>query len=157
MSAARRNDQPHTGIDHPPRVLVIEDEHDVCELLADTLSLEGYQVRTSEEAHGVLSLIRRSRPDLIILDLCLPGVSGIQLLPLLARDAPAVPVLIASGSRDLLREHADDLRRLCAAVLEKPFSLDQFMSAVNKALASGQRRSSASPPPSRRGSSRTRS
>lgn len=143
MTPNRRSPQPRESTD-PPRVLVVEDEREILELVADTLSLEGYQVRTTEEAHGVLSLIRRMQPDLIVLDLRLHGMSGVQLLPLLASDAPGTPVLVTSGAHDLLEEYAEEFHRLGAMVLKKPFSLDKFLGAVQKAITSKQR-------PSRRG------
>src|SRR3954470_8975298 len=88
---------------HPPRrmmkrILIVEDHPDTQSLLCDLLELEGYEVRCSGEAQGVLSLARRVQPDLIVLDVKLPGLSGIDLLDLLNHDKQlsAVPVLMCS-------------------------------------------------------------
>lgn len=129
----------------PKRVLVVEDQPEILDLLADTLALEGYHVRTTEGAHGLLSLIRRTRPHLIILDLRLPGISGVELLPMLETDAAHVPLVIASGSLDLLDQHAEDFRRMGAVIVEKPFSLDEFLGAVHTAMEKG--RAPTAPPP----------
>ena len=90
------------------RILIAEDHPDTQSLLCDLLELEGYEVRCSAEAHGVLGLARRILPDLIVLDVRLPGLSGIELLDLLNRDKQmaTVPVLMCSGAVDELAKHS---------------------------------------------------
>ena len=119
-----------------PRVLIIEDEPDTQDLLTDILSLEGYEVRSTSEAAGALSLARRLKPDLIILDLRLPGIGGLDLLRLLSTD-PAlqrVRVLLCTAAREEIQNHAAEIEQLGATVLEKPFELDDLLNAVKRSL-----------------------
>lgn len=122
------------------RILIIEDEPDEQDLLADVLALEGHEVRTAGEAAGALGLVRRMRPDLIILDLRLPGIGGLDLLKLLRTDPVGcdVPVLLCTGSVDLLVERADEIRRHATAVLEKPYDLDELLQQVGAVIAAGR-------------------
>jgi len=123
------------------RILIVEDHPDTQSLLCDLLELEGYEVRCSGEAQGVLSLARRVQPDLIVLDVKLPGLSGIDLLDLLNHDKQlaSVPVLMCSGAVDELEKHSDEIRRSGARVITKPFALDDLIGEVNASLEQGQR------------------
>jgi DNA-binding response OmpR family regulator len=123
--------------------MIIEDEPDEQDLLADVLALEGYEVRTTGQAAGALGLARRTRPDLIMLDLRLPGIGGLDLLRLLNEDpiCRTVPVLLCTGSLDLLDDHADEISRRGALVLEKPYELDDLLDMVRSTL--GRQRSGA--------------
>ncbi|MBI4492468.1 MAG: response regulator [Chloroflexi bacterium] len=119
-----------------PRILIIEDEPDTQDLLADVLSLEGYEVGSTGDATEGLSLVRQRRPDLIILDLRLPGIGGLDLLRLIASvpDSQPVRVLLCTGATDVVKDRADEISRLGARVLEKPFELDDLLEAVRHTL-----------------------
>ena len=123
------------------RILIVEDHPDTQSLLCDLLELEGYEVRCSGEAQGVLGMARRLKPDLIVLDVMLPGISGIELLELLNRDREmrTIPVLMCSGALAELERSREQIERSGARVITKPFALDDLIVAVNDSLAQGQR------------------
>jgi CheY-like chemotaxis protein len=123
------------------KILVVEDHPDTQSLLCDLLELEGFEVRSSGEAQGVLGLARRMRPDLILLDVRLPGINGIELLKLLNQDRQVreVPVLFCSGATELLEENHDAIEKSGAKVVTKPFTLDGLIESVHQTLAQGQR------------------
>jgi DNA-binding response OmpR family regulator len=123
------------------RILIVEDHPDTQSLLCDLLELEGYEVRCSGEAQGVLQLARRIKPHLIILDVMLPGISGLELLQMLDADNQmrSVPVLMCSGALEQLEANKDRIRQSGAHVVTKPFTLDQLLSSVEKAMAPGRR------------------
>jgi DNA-binding response OmpR family regulator len=123
------------------RILIVEDHPDTQSLLCDLLELEGYEVRCSNEAQGVLGLARRYLPDLIVLDVKLPGLSGIELLDLLNQDKQmaSVPVLMCSGAMDELEKHSGQIKRSGARVITKPFALDDLITVVQVSLDQGQR------------------
>ncbi len=123
------------------RILIVEDHPDTQSLLCDLLELEGYEVRCSGEAHGVLGLARRMNPDLIVLDVKLPGLSGIELLELLNRDRQMrqVPVLMCSGAVDELNANREQIEGSGARVITKPFALEDLLSAVQSCIEQGQR------------------
>lgn len=95
------------------RVLVVDDEVLLAEALQEVLTQEGYEARTAASAEAGLALVRLWAPDLILLDIALPGgMSGFDLLRALRRDSD-VPVILLSGrggeaDKVLGLEYADD-------------------------------------------------
>jgi two-component system phosphate regulon response regulator PhoB len=86
----------------PARILVVEDERDISALVAYHLTKEGYRVRTAEGGQEALEAMDAERPDLVILDLMLPGFSGYDVLAEMRR-RPAlvdVPVIVLTARRD---------------------------------------------------------
>ncbi|HZS02860.1 MAG TPA: response regulator [Chloroflexota bacterium] len=107
-------------------VLVIEDEGAIAEMLQMLLADEGYAVRVARTGAEGLEQARAETPDLITLDLSLPGVDGATLLRALHADGGA-PVLVISAHPEVLAP-AD--RALAAAVLGKPFDIDDMLASV---------------------------
>jgi two-component system alkaline phosphatase synthesis response regulator PhoP len=68
------------------RILVIEDEPDIAEVLQYNLEKEGFEVEMARRGDAGLEAVRRETPDLIVLDLMLPGVDGLELTRMLKRD-----------------------------------------------------------------------
>lgn len=128
------------------KILLIEDEDDLARLFALALEREGLRTRRAKDADAGLAAFRRWRPDLILLDVVLPGMSGLELLGVLRRES-AVPVILVSGRRrpaDLDAGHglgADDY-------LVKPFSLTDLRVRVRLAMARGAARARALAGPS---------
>ena len=104
------------------RVLVIEDSHDLAEGLRYNLELEGYAVKVADDGNAGLSLAREWDPDLVILDLMLPGMDGYQVLRSIRGDGRQTPVLILSARG----EEADKVRGFqldADQYVTKPFGL----------------------------------
>ena len=122
------------------RVLIVEDEPEIQELIGDLLLLEGYEVHALGRVPRGLDAIRRLAPDAIVLDLRLPGLGGVELLRLLAADRQlrSTPVLICSGAADLRELHAEEFRSLGCEVVAKPFQLEQLVEGVRRAVGRRQ-------------------
>jgi DNA-binding response OmpR family regulator len=122
------------------RVLIIEDEPDILDLISDLLTLEGYDVHTLRRIPHGLDQIRLLAPDTIVLDLRLPGLGGMELLRLLAADAQLrrTPVVICSGADDLTRNYGPEIALLGCEVVHKPFALEDLIGSVRRAVWSGQ-------------------
>ena len=120
--------------DHRPRptaqVLVDDDDDEMRALLRRTLEADGYQVTERDRGTHVVETLRGAPFDLIILDKEMPGLGGLDLLPILRREFPAVPVVFvtAFGGRQVA---ASALRLGAASYLEKPFKLAQLRDAIN--------------------------
>jgi two-component system, OmpR family, phosphate regulon response regulator PhoB len=117
------------------RVLVVEDEPDIGALIAYQLRREGYQVETAGSGDQALSSIERSRPDLVVLDRMLPGISGDDVLRSLRRNAAteSLPVLMLTAKR----EQEDRIQGLEAGAddyLTKPFSPRELVLRVRSIL-----------------------
>jgi DNA-binding response OmpR family regulator len=121
--------------DHEPTVLVVDDEHDTAELIRDTLRSEGLRTQVAHHGRQALELIARKRPDLVILDIMMPEMSGFEVLEALARDrtTSAIPVLVLTA-----RGEAEDARRGLALgakrFLSKPFDLRALITEVRRHL-----------------------
>src|SRR5512133_3423714 len=98
------------------RAFVVEDDPDFRELVRDVLEQAGWSVELADDGIAALSAIRRTIPDVIILDLRMPNLDGLQVLKLLRSTdvGRRIPVIVATGSHP-----GDDVRALATAVLEK--------------------------------------
>ncbi len=114
------------------RVLVIEDDPHITDLLSDVLSGDGFTVTSADSVLGAATLIRRFRPCAIVLDLGLPYRSGASLLSDLKADPDTahISVIVVSALPETL---TPDRRALAAKVLAKPISIRDLLRAVNEA------------------------
>jgi DNA-binding response OmpR family regulator len=112
------------------RVLVVDDDDEMRALLRRTLEADGYQVTERDRGTHVVETLRGAPFDLIILDKEMPGLGGLDLLPILRREFPEVPVVFvtAFGGRQVA---ASVLRLGAASYLEKPFKLAQLRDAID--------------------------
>ena len=120
------------------RILIVDDEPDIRELIADILGDEGYEVIGAADAATARELRRSSAPDLILLDVWMPGTDGISLLREW-RDAAALdcPVVMISGHGSV--ETAVEATRLGAYdFIEKPVSMAKLLVTVGNALEAGR-------------------
>ena len=122
------------------RVLIIEDEPDILDLIGALLTLEGYEVHTLQRSPYGLDPIRLRAPSAIVLDLRLPGLGGIEFLRLLAADGTLrrTPVVVCSGASDLTRVYGSELATLGCEVVRKPFELEDLIGSVRRAVWSSQ-------------------
>ncbi|MBP9950398.1 MAG: response regulator [Cypionkella sp.] len=119
------------------RVLLIEDEANIAEAIRFLLARDGYQVHLRHDGREALAAVAELAPDLVILDLMLPGLSGLEILTSLRADAAtlALPVLMLTAKgqgRD--REAAE--RAGASAFMAKPFDNTEMRAAV-RALIGG--------------------
>ncbi len=115
------------------RVLIVEDNEGIASLLEHNLRLEGLDVRVAEDGHRGLALARQWAPDLVILDLMLPGLDGFEVLRALRGERRDLPVIILSARG----EEADKVRgfRLDAdQYVTKPFGVLELLERVGALL-----------------------
>ena len=115
-----------------PKVLVVEDDLTLMETLQYNLTRQGYEVLTATNGLAVLELVRRERPDAIVLDVMLPGLDGFEVCRILRREM-SVPILMLTARADEvdrvvgLEVGADDY-------LTKPFSMRELLARVKALL-----------------------
>lgn len=120
----------------PTRILLVEDNSNLSGMLEKFLTAKGFAVTTAADGRDALQAIAASAPDLLILDLRLPEMSGIDLLKTLRRDHAGLnfPVIVMSGIYKG-EQYTDAASRLgVSAYLEKPFTPQQFFQAVQSAM-----------------------
>lgn len=113
-------------------VMIIEDEPDAAEIFAEMMRLSGYRVLKTYSGTPAMTLIRQEKPDAIILDLMLPGVSGLEVLHAMQADASVActPVVIVSG-RATAADIQAGLNAGAAIYLTKPVGYTDLKNAVD--------------------------
>src|SRR4051812_43125603 len=125
-----------------PRILVVEDNPDLAFGLRNNLEIEGYEVDVAEDGLTGLDLALRTSPDLLLLDLMLPGLDGYRVLQGLRQNGSTAPVLLLTARGD----EADKVRGLKLGAddyVTKPFGLLELLARVEALL----RRASAAAAP----------
>ncbi|MEU4554525.1 response regulator transcription factor [Micromonospora violae] len=117
----------------PVRVLVVDDEPTLTDLLSMALRYEGWQVRTAGDGMTALSTARGFQPDAVVLDVMLPDLDGFQVLRRLREHAPAVPVLFLTA-RDAVEERIAGLTVGGDDYVTKPFSLEEVIARLRALL-----------------------
>jgi len=120
-------------------VLVVEDEPDTAEMLAEMMRLSGYQVLKSLGGAAALSLISKEKPDVIVLDLMMPDLSGKDVMRFMRRDPRLadIPVVIVSA-KSLESDILDGLSAGASAYLTKPVGFKDLKEAVEGAFRSAR-------------------
>ena len=127
------------------RLLVVEDDPKVLSALRRGLTLEGYEVESAEDGPSALRLVSERPPDAAILDVMLPGMSGLELCDLLRRGmaaspasstsstSPAFPILLLTA-RDSVQDRVVGLDRGADDYLVKPFAFDELLARLRALL-----------------------
>lgn len=114
------------------RILVVDDEPAITDLLEYNLQRNGYRVVVAHEGHEALRLARDERPDLVILDLMLPGLDGLDVCRELRRES-TVPIIMLTA-RDEEVERVVGLELGADDYVTKPFSVRELMARVRAVL-----------------------
>ena len=120
------------GQESSNRVAVIDDERSIREMLDVALTQEGFDVRTAVDGPDGLTLIRDWPPDCIVLDVMMPKIDGISLIPLLRR-LTEVPIVMLTARGDV-RDRIDGLKAGADDYLAKPFDVAELSARVHTAL-----------------------
>src|SRR5437868_1823893 len=116
---------PHAPEDRP-RILVVDDEKVIRDMLADFLGMEGYVVRTAEDGTSALGELSKGHYDLVISDLKMPKMGGIALLEEISKTAPDALTVIMTGF-GTVETAIDAMKRGAYDYVLKPFKLDEVM------------------------------
>ena len=114
------------------RILIVEDERAIAEAIAHSLKREGFVPQITEDGAAALRLAETSQPDLVILDLMLPGLSGLEVCRLLRRKSPVPIIMLTAKAGEIdrvvgLELGADDY-------VAKPFSMRELVARVRAVL-----------------------
>lgn len=117
------------------RILVVDDEPDISALVAYQLARESYRVRTAASGPEALAAIDREVPDLVVLDLMLPGMSGLEVLAEIRRreEIASLPVILLTARREEV-DRVEGFRRGADDYVAKPFSPQELVLRVAAVL-----------------------
>lgn len=118
-----------------PRILVIDDEVDLRGMLEFALGEQGYEVIQAQDGEEGLNMARREAVDLIICDIRMPRLDGVETARVLRQELPGIPIIMVTG---LLSDEPQEacFRAGVAAFLRKPFSLQELSEIIQRQLAS---------------------
>src|SRR4051795_6507013 len=118
-------------------VLVVDDDPPIRRMLERTLAAEGYDVRCAADGGTALAAVERSVPDLVVLDVAMPGVDGLAVTRRLRAKGLAVPILLLTA-RDAVADRVAGLDAGADDYLVKPFATDELLARVRALLRRGK-------------------
>jgi two-component system, NtrC family, nitrogen regulation response regulator NtrX len=122
-------------------ILIVDDEADICMLIAGVLKDEGYATREAADSVQALAALRARQPTLVILDIWLQGsaLDGIEILKQLRTEMPSVPVVMISG-HGTIETAVEAIKMGAYDFIEKPFKSDRLLLVVERAIEAAQLR-----------------
>jgi two-component system OmpR family response regulator len=120
-------------VTEPTRVLVVDDERAITDLVAMALKYEGFAVQTAEDARHARHAVMDFRPDLVVLDVGLPGDDGFTLVQRLIADGIKVPVIFLTA-RDATEDKVHGLTVGGDDYVTKPFSIEELVARIRVVL-----------------------
>src|SRR6516225_5168026 len=122
-----------------PRILVIDDDAGIREQMKMTLGYDGYDVSGAATGQEGLALVERELPDLVLLDVKMPGMDGLEVLDRLRSMNDALPVVVVSG-HGTISTAVEATKKGAFDFIEKPFAADRVLVSLRNALDSRQLR-----------------
>lgn len=116
------------------RILIIEDDEEMRSLLKDILDEEGFDTESASNGSGGLQELTKGPFDLVITDIRMPGLTGLDILPVIKRLQPEVPVIVitAFGNEEVYRR---SFEKGAAGYLEKPIHMDKLKTLVHEMVS----------------------
>jgi two-component system response regulator MprA len=118
-------------------ILVVDDDAPIRRMLARTLGAEGYEVDAVADGGSALAAVERAVPDLVVLDVAMPGLDGRAVSRALRSRGLALPILMLTA-RDALADRVDGLNAGADDYLVKPFAADELLARVRALLRRGR-------------------
>jgi two-component system response regulator MprA len=133
MLPGELNGSPINVLSMNAHILIVDDDTRVTSALRRTLAYEGYQVSVAADGEGALSIARTKPPDVVILDLMLPGIDGFEVCRRLRASGDAVAVLMLTA-RDAVADRVAGLETGADDYLVKPFALEELLARIKALL-----------------------
>ena len=115
------------------KILIVEDEAGITKFLQQGLQEEGYDVITAENGYAGFAMAESDKPDLILLDWMLPGISGLEICKSLRKKNIQIPVIFLTA-KDTIQETIEGLRAGANDYIKKPFSFDELLERIKVQL-----------------------
>lgn len=143
-----REAEPGPAMNPAPLILVVDDHPSILKLIADVLAADGYRVLTASDALAADAIIQRTPPDLILMDIMLPGMDGLTFTRQLKADPRTRRIRVIALTACAMK--GDDRQALaagCEAHFTKPIDVPRFPALVAAHLAPAARSRDTGPPP----------
>jgi two-component system, OmpR family, response regulator len=123
------------------KLLIVDDEKDFVDALAERLQLRGFQVLTAIDGEGALRIIEDDPPQLVILDIMMPGLSGLDVLQQIKERTPQIPVILLTGLGSTA-EGTKGMHLGAYDFLIKPINIDELIQKMDEAARNARAHSS---------------
>ncbi|UQX87162.1 response regulator transcription factor [Jatrophihabitans telluris] len=133
MSSSLAAAQPAAASRTKRKVLVVDDEENVVHLVASALRFDGFEAVTADNGNSALSAVAEHNPDLVVLDVMMPGLDGHAVLQNLRSAGSTVPVIFLTA-RDTANDRINGLRAGADDYVVKPFSVEELLARVHAVL-----------------------
>jgi DNA-binding response OmpR family regulator len=120
------------------RVLLVDDEEDLLYTLAERLALRGYEVDAVTDGADALSHAQTQRHDVAVVDVKMPGMSGIEILAAIRKQKPNLPVILLTGHGSE-EDGQEGMKRGAFAYLIKPINIHNLMESMEQAVKAAER------------------
>jgi len=125
-------------VKHRPHILIVDDETNVRKVLGTLLDQAGYATTRAESGEIAMDLVRAGDPDLVLTDLKMPGMDGLELLSKLRQDFPEIPVVLLTA-HGTIENAVEAMKRGAHDFLTKPFDREKVVEIVAKAVGQAER------------------
>ena len=118
-----------------PKILLVDDEEEFVTTLAERLGLRGFETQIATDGEGALNLFEAESPHLVVLDLMMPGIGGLEVLKQIKKQNPRMPVILLTGHGSTA-EGIEGMRLGAFDYLMKPINIDDLIQVMEKAAGS---------------------
>ncbi len=115
------------------KVLLVDDEKEFAATLAERLTLRGLITTTASDGPQALRCMEQDRPQIVILDMKMPGMSGLEVLRLIKQKCPSIPVILLTG-QSTTKESMEGMDVGAFAYLVKPVKIEELLQKMREAL-----------------------
>lgn len=115
------------------KLLLVDDEEEFVSTLAERLQLRGIEARTATDGEQALAMIKEDPPQVVVLDVMMPGMGGFQVLEQIKRDHAHIKVILLTG-RGSTKEGIEGMRLGASDFLIKPLTIEELIEKVGEAL-----------------------
>jgi two-component system NtrC family response regulator len=127
-----------------PKILIIDDDEELCMELSELLKEEGYEVKSSHDGLEGLSTLKENNYDLLLLDLKIPGMNGFDVLKNVKNSKPLLKVIVISGRpvfNQLKKytgnydEEEENILKMADGIISKPFDVTRVLGKISELMA----------------------
>ncbi len=118
-------------------ILLVDDEVEFVTTLAERLDLRGIAARVAHDGESALKAVNEDEPHVMVLDMMMPGMKGIEVLQRVREQHPSVQVILLTG-QGKTRDGIDGMRHGAFAYLMKPLDIEELIRTLSEAVAAGQ-------------------
>ena len=120
-----------------PHILIVDDEETVRDMVSDALRFAGFEVSGAPDAVAALNIVLKTQPDLLVVDINMPGMNGHELLQHLRKQGNHTPVILLTA-RQAFEDMVDGLRSGADDYVRKPFRLEELLLRIEAVLRRAQ-------------------